>query len=224
MEFKSLQCPNCMGQMEISGKKVICPYCDTVMLIEGEIDEYIEEAEQNAILQMYVDESELLKDAKVWNTLCEALESGYSFEDYLQLFDKIASEHTAFGTPTKNEKAFARGLARVGQYIDNDDSLLAFCDNSFFSNAKIGFALTKKNVIFVNKDKIEKLAINDVESITRVLLNTGWFFNGKPELLLQAVGIFAKRLGIVLAYIISTARKNNGEEYTVAVYSEKLSD
>ena len=219
MEIKQTRCPNCSAPMEKNNNTFVCPYCDTVIVCENEpVQEVVKE--KVPLLKLFADQSKLLKDAEVWNSLCDALDDEYSFRDYVTHFEMLANEGYSFTTQSKQDKLFLKLKNRIDPYLSPNEYILLFCDEGVFAKANEGYVLTNFNVFFLKKNKITQLLLKDVKSIKKEMFNTGWMFNENEDMVLGNISTTGSQRGLIISYILSAARRFNGDTYTINVYSE----
>lgn len=284
----SQKCPNCAGDMQRSGSKYICPYCDTEITVEqhqapqpqavqskpqyenekessyydialslyldGEgkldaiqklrnmtglglkeakelMDRVFDEAEppqshspnaaiSQKLLRINSDVTASENAAKTMRALCNALDSEYSTDQYINLFRQIASAQTNCATPDVHSDLFKKAYSRLSSQLEAGEQLLLWMDNGvFIQSAKEGVAISNKNLFFVKKKDIFKSNFKDLFMLKKGLLGN-WHLNGNSNYWLNTIGCSDEQLGIVMAYIFMNAKEQNGEDFRIDVYSE----
>lgn len=222
MKASETKCPNCGAPFEapISANRRECAYCGGVFNIDVSISKTqtrICDTELPAQKLLKINKNKTFKEKAMqsFEMLCGCLNENYIFEDYMDLFKKMADSNEYIATPTVHKDLLNKVCAKAS--ISSNERAVFWNSNGIISKSKSGVLLTDRNIYFITKIGFKKMSYGDVKSIDTLQYGNVWCFNKDINLCIDNVGCTDKQLGIILAFICTRTRDFNIKGYKITV-------
>ena len=212
MSDKTNICPGCSARMTLSGdgKKWICEYCGTEVLISAESS---------------LDDSrfDIVNDPARFIDRVHSMES-YSHMLYClnNLGNTALVEQHIRSSLLNDEDVAAMGInqgriddvmPRITSVMESGERVLVYGDNGLFARGKDCFLVTDKRSIFVKKKSVRTVCHRDIDSI-RFNGDTsypGWWLNNNMDQNITPVGNKYQLQGAIVAMICMLAWEGNAD-------------
>ena len=222
MKASETKCPNCGAPFEapISANRRECAYCGGVFNIDVNISKTqtrICDTELPAQKLLKINKNKTFKEKAMqsFEMLCGCLNENYIFEDYMDLFKKMADSNEYIATPTVHKDLLNKVCAKAS--ISSNERAVFWNSNGIISKSKSGVLLTDRNIYFITKIGFRKMSYGDVKSIDTLQYGNVWCFNQDTNLNIDNIGCTDKQLGIILAFICTRTRDFNMKGYKITV-------
>lgn len=173
-----------------------------------------------SLFRMHDDVTDTERSAKAWKSLCNALNSEYSIDQYKSFLNQIATSRHECATSEIHSDLYQKAYVRISPLLEAGESLLLWSDYGIFSqNAKDGLGVTNRSLFFARKKAIVKCFFKDISMIKRGG-SGNWYLNQNGAYWIGSIGCSDEQIGIIIAFALKNALDINGEGYKIDVYKD----